>query len=136
MTSSLAEIELSGCHSRHCDRLVTLDDALYRTLIATREANHIADVLFRWNVRFRIFERKPGEYSIGHVRALEEYRKKAIAVAEDAGVVLAPLWDCYSRLLEPPLAAIGAVASDGYIGPAGGSIEARPLPGQSRLSGG
>jgi hypothetical protein len=114
----------------------SLDDALHRTLVSIREANRVADVLFRWNCRFRIWECEPGECSIGHAHALEQYRKKAIAVAEDAGVVLAPLWDRYSRLLAPPLAALGTVSIESVIGPYGGSLAAHPLPWQSRLSGG
>jgi hypothetical protein len=105
-----------------------LDEALYRVLAAGREANRLIDLLVRWNVRFRIYQRDPDACASGHARSLERYRHRVIDVAEDAETVLAPLWDRYSRLLEPSFAALGRTASDGPLGPYGGSIAARPIP--------
>ena len=107
-----------------CDTPATLDDALERMLVATREAIRLAHLGYRWNRRF--WERSPGNWEERPIERLGERRRHAIRIAEYADGELAPLWD-HSRALSP-LAEIGMVCVAGYIGPAGGDAGARPVP--------
>ena len=108
-----------------CDTPATLDDALERMLVATREAIRLANLGYRWNRRF--WQRSPGNWEERHIERLGERRRNAIRIAEYAGGELTPLWDQYSRALSP-LAEIGVVCVEGYIGPAGGEADACPVP--------
>ena len=109
-----------------CDTPATLDNAFERWLVAAREANRIADVLIRWNLRFRVWERGCSERATMHARALVERRRDAIRIAEYAARELGPLWDQYSRLLGP-LTEAGKTWVACYIGPAGSAIAAWPM---------
>ena len=125
--TSFAEIALRPSREGWiCDTPATLDDALERWLVAVREANRIADVLIRWNLRFRVWERGGSERATTHARALEERRRGAIRIAEYAAWGLGPLWDRYSSLLEP-LTEAGRAWVACYIGPAGSTIAAWPM---------
>ena len=107
-----------------CDLPATLDDALERMLVATREAIRLATVGYRFTRRFGWTTR----WQERHVERLDDRRKTAIRIADYADWELAPLWDHWSRAL-PPLIELGAVCAACPIIPAGsGEINVHPLP--------